>query len=314
MNPNSDACDRPCVVVAVCTYRRNDQLRRLLEHLEASVAQVGDACRVGVVVADDNPGGDARAVVAEFVDRFELGVHHRHSGRQNISAARNLALDAALTIGDWIAMTDDDCVPDPRWLSELTESQRRSGADAVSGRMIRRAPPDSPRWLVDQPFLEQGVARYDTGRELRFASTHNSMVSAQWLRDHPDIRFDDRLGRLGGEDMLFFATAHARGMRITYSAEAIVYEDEPEERLRYRFLLRQAWWLGNSTYVTNIATGTHGRARLAVHGIAVVGRALARPALRVVRGRSPQLRYTAALVAGGLGTVLGAAGVRVDHH
>ena len=211
---------RPKVIVAVCTYRRNEQLRRLLSHLLEAATEARELCIVGGVVVDDNADGSAEPVVAEFADRLELGVQYRSSGQQNISIARNLALEAALANGDWIVMTDDDCVPDRQWLVALVAAQLRTGADAISGPMVRRAPVDSPRWLVEQP-LEQGVPRWERDTELWFASTHNSMLSSSWLRSHPDHRFDPQLGRLGGEDMLFFKTAHRRGLRITYSPDAI---------------------------------------------------------------------------------------------
>lgn len=305
---------RPAVIVAVCTFRRNDQLRRLLGHLVGAACAVEAECAVGVVVVDDNPDGEAKSVADEFADRFELCVQYRHSGLGNISAARNLGLDAARESGDWIVMTDDDCVPDERWLAELLSTQRRTGVDAVSGRFVRRAPAHAPRWLVDQPFLDQGVGIFAPDESLGFASTHNSMLSTEWLRRHADHRFEPGLGQLGGEDMVFFRSAHRRGLSIAYAAEAVVYEDEPPERLSYRFMLRQALWLGNSSMVTSFDGAEASRSRLVVHGLARVSRAAAHPFRRLRRGCSPQLRYSLALAAGGLGVLLGTVGIRIRHH
>ncbi len=167
---------------------------------------------------------------------------------------------------------------------------------------------------MEQPFLDQGVALYASDTELTFASTHNSMIASAWLRDRPDLRFDARLGRLGGEDMLFFRSAHKQGLRITYSAEAIVYEDEPGERLQFRFLLSQALWLGNSTYVTSVEGGEATRGRMLAHGFARTMRAVSHPIKQLARRQKPQLRFSVALVAGGVGILLGALGVRIRHH
>src|SRR5680860_847224 len=169
--------DRPTVVVAVCTYQRNDQLRRLLQGLVVAADAARHLCRVGAVIVDDNPDQRAATVVAQFRDQLEVGVHYRLAGRQNISEARNVALESALPLSDWVAMTDDDCVPDSEWLADLITSQRRTGADAISGRMVRRAPAGSPRWLIER-FLQQGVSIFETDIELSMASTHNSMVSS----------------------------------------------------------------------------------------------------------------------------------------
>lgn len=305
---------RPAVVVAVCTYRRNEQLRRLLEHLLVTASAAQDHCALGVVVVDDNRGGDARPVADAFAERFELGLQYRHSGLGNISAARNLGLDAARASSDWIVMTDDDCVPDERWLVELLATQRRTGADAVSGPLVRRAPADAPRWLVDQPFLEQGLNLYPQDAPLGFASTHNSMLSTDWLRRHDDHRFEPALGELGGEDMFFYRSAHRRGLSIAYAAKAVVYEDQPAERLSYRFMLRQALWLGNSSMVTSLDSAEASRSRLVVHGLARVSRAAAHPFRQLRHGRSPQLRYSVSVAAGGVGVLLGTIGIRLRHH
>lgn len=61
---------KPTVGVYVCTFRRNELLRRLLRSLAASAAQVGDAASVGVVVVDDNRDGAARPVLDEFEGTF----------------------------------------------------------------------------------------------------------------------------------------------------------------------------------------------------------------------------------------------------
>jgi succinoglycan biosynthesis protein ExoM len=304
----------PRVVVAVCTYRRNEPLRHLLEALVEAAHEARQLCTVGAVVVDDCADREAEPVVRAFEGKLALGVYYRVSGHQNISRARNVALEAAMIHGDWVAMTDDDCVPDRRWLAELVEGQRRTGADAVSGRLVRRAPVDSPRWIVDQPFLSQGVACYDSDTELAHASTHNSLISVEWLRAHPAHRFDPDLGRVGGEDMVFFKTAHVLGLRITYSAEAVVFEDQPAERLSFGFFVWQALWLGNSSFVTSTQGGQATRWRMVVHGVATLGRAVSHPVRRLLKRKPPQLRFSIAMCAGGVGILLGTCGLRVRHH
>lgn len=302
------------VVVAVCTYRRNEQLRRLLEGVVESAGVAADRSRTGIVVVDDSPERGAESVVRDFADRLPLGVHYRVSGHQNISLARNVGLETALEMGDWLAMTDDDCVPHPRWLREFLDTQARTGAGAVSGRLVRRAPIGAPDWFADQRFLQQGLGTFDQDADLSMGSTHNSMLSTAWLRAHAEVRFDPELGRLGGEDMLFFRTAHAKGLRIVYAKDAVVYEDQEADRLRFRFLLRNSLWLGNSTFVTCVSAGQASPPRMAVHGLGTTGRALVHPLVHLVRGQRPEFRYNLVRLANGLGTLLGAIGVRISHH
>lgn len=310
---NNEIQPRLRLVVAVCTYRRNEPLKVLLEGLTVCGQQIKDRAALGVVVIDDTPEGLARPVADAFADRFELGLVYGISGKQNISLARNLAMEKALEFADWIAMTDDDCEPHPDWLKEFLQVQERTGADAVTGSLRRRAPDGSPAWLTEQPFLVVGISSGEDGAAATTAATNCSMLRAQWLRDHPHIRFDPDLGVLGGEDMVFYRGAHAEGLKIHYSSHGFVYENQPASRLTYRYQLFRFFWEGNSSYVTCVQHGRPGW-RMFVHGAASLVRAAIRPFSRLMTGRRPQWRYCLAGMLGGLGTMLGFFGIRVPHH
>ncbi len=221
MTSGTTADGRTKVAVAICTYKRNDLLTRLLDALLICAERVHNRAAIGVVIVDDTKEGLARSVAEAFADRFELGLQYRISGQQNISLARNLAVETAMDMGDWVAMTDDDCEPPPQWLEALLDLQRRTGADAVTGRMVRRVPEDSPRWITEQPFLELGVEERADAAPMESAATFNSMLSSEWLKTHPQIRFDPAMGVIGGEDMVFFRAARAAGLAIRFSEQGV---------------------------------------------------------------------------------------------
>jgi succinoglycan biosynthesis protein ExoM len=302
------------VAVYVCTHQRNDALRSMLDAVGVAADHAAAHARVAVVVIDDNPDGRARGVVEKFEGRFSLGIHYRHSGKQNISIARNLGLEVAAGLAEWVAMTDDDCEPAPQWLSAYVDVQRRTGANALTGPLVMRFPEGSPQWLVDEPFALGENDLHEDGEAMAVAQTHNSMISAAWLREHPEIRFEPALGRLGGEDMVFYRRNVAAGMRINYARDAVVYEVVGPERSTLRHQLRQQYWLGNSEYVTNTESGGATRRRMVLRGGRRLVQAVPRPFLRLARRELPQWRWTLAVVLRSLGTLAGALGVRVDHH
>jgi succinoglycan biosynthesis protein ExoM len=304
--------ERKTVAVAVCTYKRNEPLSVLLHALLVCAERVRKRAAVGVAIVDDTGDGQARPVAESFAKKFELGVEYRISGKQNISIARNLAVETALEIGEWIAMTDDDCEPPPQWLEALLDLQERTGADAVTGRMVRRAPENSPRWITDQPFFELGVEERADGSEMSVAATFNSMTSSDWLKAHPHVRFDPNMGVVGGEDMVFFRAAHAAGLRICFSELGFVYENESVERATLGYQLYVYFWHGNSAALACIEDGMK-RSRVFVHGTASLARAAARPLSRLLRGQKPQLRFCLAQMLHAFGKQLGAVGVRIDH-
>ncbi|MCA1653253.1 MAG: glycosyltransferase [Sphingomicrobium sp.] len=304
---------RQRIVVAICTYKRNEQLRILLKSLEVCADRIRDQAAVGIVIVDDTPAGEARGACEEFASSFELGLEYRICGHQNISLARNLALETAIPLADWIGMTDDDCDADPRWLEAFLDVAKRTRADAVTGAMARRAPPGSPAWLVEQPFLDVGISRGGDGAPASTAATNCSMIRSEWLRQHPDSRFKPELGVLGGEDMVFYRSARAEGLDIRFSSHGYVYEDQPSSRLTYRYQLFRFFWEGNSSYVTCVENGVPPW-RMFVHGVGSLLRAMTRPLMRLARGQKPQLRYCLAEMGNGLGKMIGVFGVRIAHH
>ena len=92
--------------VCICTYKRPQLLKRLLETLEK---QETDGFTFSVVVADNDEGRSAEPVVLEFSAQSAIPVTYCMESEQNISLARNRAI--ANASGDFIAFIDDDEFP-----------------------------------------------------------------------------------------------------------------------------------------------------------------------------------------------------------
>jgi succinoglycan biosynthesis protein ExoM len=303
---------RTTISVAICTYNRNEALNTLLTALLDCAAKLAGRVAVGVVVVDDSSDGRARTIVEQFSDRFDLGIIYRISGRQNISLARNMAIESAMELAEWVAMTDDDCEPVPEWLEELLGVQRRTGADAVTGPMVRRVPAGSPSWLVDEPFLQLGLEESEDGAELTSASTFNALISSEWLKNHPTIRFQPSLGVVGGEDMVFYRAARSAGLQIRYAKRARVFENEPPSRATLAYQLRLFFWHGNSSSISSVQSGTSSF-RMFLHGLKSLQQALVRPIFRICKGQRPQWRYSVASTLHAIGKLAGVMGLRVKH-
>lgn len=302
----------PRIIVAICTYKRNEPLRTLLEALVDVAGATGERASVGVVVVDDNPDQRAKTVVADFGHAFDLGIRYRASGKANISIARNLAVNTALEDADWVAMVDDDCEPAPTWLNAYLDVLEATGADCATGAMNLRVPEGSPKWMSDQPFFDDIRFDFEDRASMHLAATNNSIIRAQFLRDHPEIRFEPRYGKLGGEDMVFYRTAQAAGLTIRFAKHAGVWGNEPPERATFKHLVMYRFWLGNSMFVTNAHFGD-GRLRLFLRGGKTSAKAILRPVSRLLRAQPPQWRYGVASVATGIGLMAGAAGFRKEH-
>ena len=97
---------------------------------------------------------------------------------------------------------------------------------------------------------------------MNIAATNNSIIRAEFVRDHPHIRFDPELGRLGGEDMVFYRTAFKAGLRIRFARSAGVWGNEPPHRATFKHQVRYRFWLGNTEFVTNYRFGETSRSEV----------------------------------------------------
>lgn len=115
------------MTVGVATCGRPEALGRCLQALAR-----GDTLPAAVVVVDQAPSEAAKAIVehaglpeATYVAQPRLG----------LSASRNLAL--CMASHAVLAVTDDDCVPDPEWISTLSVALTRDPVPgAVTGAIL----------------------------------------------------------------------------------------------------------------------------------------------------------------------------------
>jgi succinoglycan biosynthesis protein ExoM len=227
--------------VCICTYRRPELLRPLLEALGDQ--RLPDGVAYEIVVVDNDVGQSARDVVVAFRARCPVDVTYHCEPEANIALARNRAV--AETRAPWIAFIDDDEVPERDWLFHLYGAHRRFGADAVAGPVTPRFAVDPPRWVLRSRLCERGS--FPTGTvmtDARTMMTGNILLSRALLGD--GAPFEPRLGRTGGEDTDFFARSIAGGARFVWSAEARAYETIPAARLRRMYFLKRALLRGVS--------------------------------------------------------------------
>ncbi|MGN6546041.1 MAG: glycosyltransferase family 2 protein [Aureliella sp.] len=126
--------EQPVASVVVPTYRRPDLLGRCLAALAAQQCEVP----FEVLVADDANSDQTRQQLQQWTNqtypdrRFRyLAVTQSHGP----AAARNVGWRAA--VGEIIAFTDDDTVPDPAWLAQgFAGLNSRPQLVAASGKVV----------------------------------------------------------------------------------------------------------------------------------------------------------------------------------
>ncbi|HET6884018.1 MAG TPA: glycosyltransferase [Pirellulales bacterium] len=131
------------VSVVIPTYHRHDLLKRCLTALDR---QDADPTTYEVLVCDDAAAEATRRFVCEIAAQSRCTVRYLPvTANHGPAAARNVGWRAA--VGDVIAFTDDDCIPQAGWLTGGLDALA-SGADAAWGRLempLRPHPTDYER-------------------------------------------------------------------------------------------------------------------------------------------------------------------------
>jgi len=258
----------PRIDVCICAFARREGLRRCLQSL---VAQV-DAPPFCVRIADNHAQPTVAAWIAADVAVWPFELQVLHAPHSNIAVARNALLQASVT--EWIAFLDDDEIAEPDWLATLYAA--RGAGDVVFGPVRALYPATAPGWLVRGDFLSKQPALrphgYDTGPSAN-VMLRRACVGA--------LRFDESLGRTGGEDTLFFATLHDRGARLAFCERAVVCEPAEPARSRFRALLWRNFASGHAhARVLRLRGG--GRLRITIVAASKCAASLALAAVQVV--------------------------------
>src|SRR5208337_4435068 len=151
------------LLVGICTYKRPNMLRLLLDACAKLEAVPG--LQLGVLIVDNDPAGSARAVAEAARTMFSMQIHYVVEAKRGIANARNCVLEEALLRNAaFLAFIDDDEVMRPDWLSKLYRTMEETNADAVGSDVFWDLPADAPLWahaLPTSPRYRELYARFE---------------------------------------------------------------------------------------------------------------------------------------------------------
>jgi len=206
------------VSVVVCTRNRRDALARLLDRCEQLAVPAG--VRWELIVVDNGSSDGTAALLASRLGTLPVRVLTERT--PGLSRARNAGIAAAS--GDLLLFTDDDCLPDERWLATIRDEFERVPELAVLGGRVELYDPR------DRPTTTR------TSRErVRITTTSNPdrIIGCNMACRRSALAvigpFDVALGggtrAAAGEDVDFVLRALRAGLRIEYLPDALVYHN-----------------------------------------------------------------------------------------
>lgn len=228
------------ISVCVCTFKRAELLKRLLDRLDNQ--QTEGLFAYSVVVADNDSARSAEQVVAGFSATSHLPVMYCFEPQQNIALARNKALQYAH--GDLIAFIDDDEFPANDWLCNLFKACESYGVAGVLGPVKPHFDVEPPRWVKDGKFFERPT--HPTGYKLNWTESRTgNVIFRREILKNLNTPFRSEFDT-AGEDMDFFRRMMDEGHQFVWCNEAVAYEVVPASRCTRSYLLKRALLRGSN--------------------------------------------------------------------
>jgi len=230
------------ISVCICTFKRPDFLRRLLNELVHQRTE--GLFSYSVIVVDNDCSRSAQHIVESFQQPSHVDVLYDVEPEQSIALARNRAVKNA--VGDFIAFIDDDEIPTRDWLLNLFRAFNEFKADGVLGPVLPHYETKPPTWIIKGRFHERPSHKTGTVLPWTLTRTGNVLLRRD-IFDGKENMFRLEFGS-GGEDRDFFRRMIGKGRTFLWCAEAPVYEVVPPERYTRSFMLRRALLRGKTPY------------------------------------------------------------------
>jgi succinoglycan biosynthesis protein ExoM len=230
------------ISVCICTFKRPELLRRLLLKLE--VQETEGLFDFSIVIVDNDRAESARQTVEAYAQKSKASITYHIEPEQNISRARNKAVENAR--GNFIGFLDDDEYPVAHWLLNHYKAMNQYSADGVLGPVLPQFERTPPKWVLKGNFFHRQT--HATGHSLGWknARTGNALLRREIFKEG-STWFDSAYGS-GGEDRDFFRRKIEQGHVFVWCNEAPVYETVLPGRWKKSVMLKRALLRGKVNY------------------------------------------------------------------
>ena len=254
--------------IIVPTYNHPKQLDICLRAL---VRQDYPHDRFEVIVVDDGGDFPLESIISEA--QGDIGLTLLTQSNAGPATARNTG--AAHARGEILVFTDDDCAPEPDWLSHLAAHVARVPGCAIGGRTVNRLA-TNPYAVASQLFISYLYDYYNADPDqARFFASNNLACPVD--RFHALGGFDTSYPGAAGEDRAFCDRWLHHGHRMIYAPDAVVVH---AHNLTWRTFWRQHTGYGRGAFLFRRGRARQDRGRLSLENLTFYIRLLVAPYLQ----------------------------------
>jgi glycosyltransferase involved in cell wall biosynthesis len=204
----------PSFSIIIPTYNRSERLAICLQSL--TQLEYPQGC-FEVIVVDDGGEKSLEAVVASFLNQLDITLLTQTNAGP--ATARNRGAGQAK--GQFLAFTDDDCLPDANWLQALATRFAITPDCLIGGRTLNILA-ENPYSTASQILIDYLYGYYNANpNQARFLASNNFALPAD--RFHSMGGFDITYARAAGEDREFCDRWLSQQYSMIYAPEAVVY-------------------------------------------------------------------------------------------
>ena len=209
------------ISIIICTYNRSDKLKNLLKSFQ-NMHDSGETLWE-LIVVDNNSTDDTKHVADEFSRIFSTNFRYFTERKQGAAYARNKGFENS--IGEIIAVIDDDCIVDDAWLSALAREFASDSVLSVLGGRVElydgKAKPVSIRPSRTREVFDSPDQLFSLipGCNMAFRREVYERVGGFDTWFGPGARIPP------AEDVDFIYRAYKAGFKILYSPDVLVYHD-----------------------------------------------------------------------------------------
>ncbi|MDB4846720.1 glycosyltransferase family 2 protein [Candidatus Pelagibacter sp.] len=226
------------LIICICTYKRNESLKKCLMSLE----ELKNPKKINIIilVVDNTKKYQSFNLIKKIKKKFKYKIIQINENKRGVVHARNKALKRLKKLKPgYVSFIDDDCTVNKSWLINILKILRSNKADIVTGPQIYFKEKKNINYTK---YFEKKY-NLDITR-VKWAATNNVFFTYNIIKKEKLI-FDKYLNKFGmGEDQLFFSTLSKKNYKIYWSKNVKVYERNHGHRTNIYWLIQRSFRLG----------------------------------------------------------------------